>query len=78
MKWRMTRRQLNGNIGYRYCIKRLMLNAFRSGNLRIETKEVRMADLDATEEREIKFYSKTNRLWNIEHNPSYSKSNCWS
>ena len=78
LKWRMTRRQANGNMGYHYSIKRQMLNAFRSGILKIQTREVRVGSLDETEEREIKFYSKANRLWNIEHNLNYRRSNRWS
>ena len=78
LKWRMTRRQPNGHTGYNYSIKRQMLNAFRSSILEIQTKEVGVSDLDATEEHEIKFYSRTNRLWNIEHNFNYRQSNRWS
>ena len=78
LKWRMTRRQPNGNTGYSYSIKRQMLNAFRSGTLEIQTKEVKAIDLDTTEEHEINFYSKSNRLWNIEHNANYRHSNRWS
>ena len=78
LKWRMTRRQPGGNLGYNYSIKRQMLNAFRSGSLQIKTREVGLADLNATEEQEIRAHSRSNRLWNIEHNSHYKKSNRWS
>ena len=78
LKRRMTRRQPNGHTGYNYSIKRQMLNAFRAGILEIQTKEVRVSHLDTTEEHEIKLYSKSNRLWNIEHNKHYRKYNRWS
>ena len=74
LKWRMTRRQPNGNIGYSYPIKRLMLNAFRSGTLQIQTKKVLVAELDKIEQQEIRLYS-DNRLWNKEHNPHYQPFN---
>ncbi len=75
LQWRMTRRQANGHIGYNYSIKRQMLNAYRSGTLKIQTKEIRIADLDRIEEEEIRLHSKKGKLWNIEHNEHYRKTN---
>ena len=75
LKWRLTRRQADGTIGYSYSIKRQLLNSFRENSLRIQTKEVELADLDKTEAREINICSKAYKLWNIEHNPSYKTSN---
>lgn len=77
LKWRMTRRQSNRKIGYSYPMKRQMLNAFRSGRLAIKTQKVKIADLDAIERSEIEYYSKFNRLWNIEHNSRYKFTNRW-
>ena len=75
LQWRMTRRQANGHIGYNYSIKRQMLNACRSGTLKIQTKEIRIADLDRIEEEEIRLHSKKGKLWNIEHNEHHRKTN---
>ena len=74
---RMTKRQSNSHIGYNYSIKRQMLNAYRSGGLKIQTKEIRVADLDRVEEEEIRLHSKNEKLWNIEHNEYFKKTNRW-
>ena len=79
LKWRMTRRQPNGAIGYNYSIKRHMLNAYRSHRLTIKTRETPLADLDAVEIKEITQHSGYgNRLWNVEHNQNFRKSNRYS
>ena len=77
LKWRMTKRQANGNIGYSYAIKRHLLNAFRDNILEIRTEEVRLYQLDQTEKARIQFYAPASQLWNIEHNPYYKQSNRW-
>ena len=73
----MTRRQANGHIGYNYSIKRQMLNAYRAGKLSIVTQEMKVADLDRVETEAIRANSKDNKLWNIEHNEYFKKSNRW-
>ena len=77
LKWRMTRRQANGQIGYRYSIKRRMLNAYRCNRLTIKTREVPLANLDTIEKEEIALHAKTSRLWNIEHNQRSRILNRW-
>ena len=77
LQWRMTRRQANGHIGYNYSIKRQMLNAYRAGKLSIVTREVKVADLDRLEAEAIEANAKDNKLWNIEHNEHFKKSNRW-
>ena len=52
-----------------------MLNAYKSGTLKIQTKEIRIADLDRIEEEEIRLHSQKGKLWNIEHNEHYRKTN---
>ena len=73
MQWRMTKHQANGHIGYNYSIKLQILNAYRSGNLKIQTKEIKAADLDGVEEEEIRLHSKNEKLWNIGHNEYFKK-----
>ena len=73
LKWRMTKHQPNYKIGYRYGMKRKMLNASRAGRLSISTKEIPIGQLNDFEIAEIKRYA-SSRLWNIEHNP-YSRFN---
>lgn len=75
LKWRMTRRQKNGHIGYRPAVKRCLINAYRAGSLGIETKLVPLAKLDQQEQALIADYSPTNRLWNIDHNPHFHPRN---
>ena len=75
LKWRMTKNQPGGHIGYSPTIKKHMLNAYRQGVLRIETESVRIDKLDDREQELIARYGPTNRLWNIEHNPNFKKTN---
>lgn len=75
LRWRMTRRQANRHIGYNYSIKRQMLNAYRAGKLSIVTREVKVADLDKVEREAIEANSRWSKLWNIEHNKYFNKSN---
>ena len=69
LKRRMTKRQKSGHIGYRWGIRRRLLNAYRAGSLRIETEVLPVKDLDRREIELIKLYGRQGRLWNIEHNP---------
>ena len=53
---------------YKSHVQKQMLNAFRAQRLTIITKEVAANRLDQMEVNEIRLHSRTNRLWNIQHN----------
>ena len=67
LRWRMTKHQTKHKIGYRYGMKRRMLNANRFKRLSIKTKEVPVDQLDDFEIAEIRKHA-SRKLWNIEHN----------
>ena len=46
LKWRMTKKQTSGYIGYKPVIKKNLLNAYRAGVLRIETEQLPLSKLD--------------------------------
>ena len=75
LRWRMTRKQDSGHIGYNYYIKRNMLDAASKGRLRIKTDRVLKSRLDGYEISQIRLYAPVNRLWNREHNEHFSKEN---
>ena len=75
LKWRMTKKQASGHLGYRPVIKKNLLNAHRQGALQIKTELVPLAQLDRREQALIAGYSPTNRLWNVEHNPHFQFRN---
>ena len=71
LRWRMTKRQKSGMIGYNNAIRRNLLNAYRAGILAIETEKVRIRELDKKEEELIKHYGPLNKLWNKIHNENH-------
>ena len=75
LRWRMTRPQAGGQIGYNLFIKRNMLEAASKGGLAITTKVMPKARLNDYERSEIEKYALANRLWNQEHNPSFNVDN---
>ena len=75
LKWRMTKKQANGQSGYRPVIKKRLLNAYRAGVLRIETEQLPLSKLDGREKALIESYPASNRLWNVEHNPHFDRRN---
>ena len=68
LRWRMTKRQSGGVIGYNYYIKRNLLQAASRDNLVITTKRLPVFRLNQVERSEIRQYGPTNKLWNQEHN----------
>ena len=75
----MTKRQTNSRkIGYTYSMKRLLLNAYRLGSLRIKTRVEPINNLDTVERVEIEKYAEHGQLWNKQHNPYYKSFNRWN
>ena len=75
LRWRMTKKQESGCIGYNYHIKRNMLQAASEGRLSIRTHRIPKTQLDQYEKAAIETYALTNKLWNQEHNHCFDKSN---
>ncbi len=73
--WRMTRPWEGGNIGYPRPVKRNLLNAYRSGSLRIETEVVGRWRLEHREKHLIQHFATKEKLWNQEHNPQFNLTN---
>lgn len=69
LKYRMTKKQTNGRIGYRLGIRRRLLNAYRNGRLEIKTELLPISRLDGREVELIELYGRGGWLWNVEHNP---------
>ena len=78
LRWRMTKKQDSGCIGYSYRIKRNLLNAVVEGRLKISTKKIPKEQLDNYEISAIRRYGPTNKLWNQKHNPDFKKDNFYS
>ena len=75
LRWRMTKRQQGGQIGYNFSIKRNLLQAASRNQLSIKTRSVLIFRLDRAEREEIHRYAPNGRLWNQEHNPYFQPSN---
>ncbi len=72
---RLRQKFSSGIVGYRYDVKRCLLNAAWQGRLRVKTWEVPEQRLDAVEAELISVHAPHRALWNIEHNPFFKTSN---
>ena len=71
LRWRMTKKQKDGKVGYNYAIKRRLVNAYRDGSFTIWTRKMPVAKLDTFEKALIQRYAPYHKLWNIEHNEKH-------
>lgn len=73
--WRMAKGQFGVVKDYNAAIKCNLINAYRSGRLKVQTQIVNLANIDSIQEFLIKRYAPHNNLWNVRHNDYFHVSN---